>query len=132
MLFSIWFCFGLLYSYLMLFCWFNFLDMKAVKELYERRQEKKIGGQYIFYILTLFLGSKTMQWVGGNYSRIQMKWLRLPVKVLKCVRRSGVYMFELGVKGINNVLDALGEICRNTVFSVVVVKWLTTERTNHN
>ena len=22
----------------LLFCWFNFLDMKAVKELYERRQ----------------------------------------------------------------------------------------------
>ena len=40
----------------MLFCWYNFLDMKAVKELYERRQEKKIGGQDIFYILPLFLG----------------------------------------------------------------------------
>ena len=24
-------------------CWFEFLDMKAVKELYERRQEEKIG-----------------------------------------------------------------------------------------
>ena len=29
----------------------------------ERRQEKKIGGQDIFYILTLFLGSTTIQWV---------------------------------------------------------------------
>ena len=27
-----------------LFCWFNFLDMKAAKELYERGQEEKIGG----------------------------------------------------------------------------------------
>ena len=35
--------------------------MKALKELYERRQEKKIGGQYIFYILPLFLGSTTIQ-----------------------------------------------------------------------
>ena len=29
-----------------LFCWFNFLDMKAVKKLYDRRQEEKI---YILY-----------------------------------------------------------------------------------
>ena len=29
----------------MLFCGFNFLDMKAVKELYKRRQEEKIGGK---------------------------------------------------------------------------------------
>ena len=41
----------------MLSCWFNFLDMKAVKELYERRQEEMIGGQDIFYILPLILGS---------------------------------------------------------------------------
>ena len=47
----------------MLFCWFNFLNMKAVKELYERRQEKKIGNKDIFYILPLFLGSTTIQWV---------------------------------------------------------------------
>ena len=46
-----------------LFCWFNFLDMKAVKKLYERRQEEKIGFQDIFYILPLFLGSTTIQWV---------------------------------------------------------------------
>ena len=45
----------------MLFCWFNFLDMKAVKELFERRQEEKIGGQDIFYILPLFLDSTTIQ-----------------------------------------------------------------------
>ena len=31
--------------------------MKATKELYERRQEEKIEGQDIFYILPLFLGS---------------------------------------------------------------------------
>ena len=37
--------------------------MKAAKELYERRQEEKIGGQDIFYILPLFLGSTTIQWV---------------------------------------------------------------------
>ena len=29
----------------------------------ERRQEKKTGSQDIFYILTLFLGSTTIQWV---------------------------------------------------------------------
>ena len=46
-----------------LFCWFNILDMKAVKELYERRQEEKIGAQDIFYILPLFLGSTTIQQV---------------------------------------------------------------------
>ena len=37
--------------------------MKAVKELYKRRQEEKIGGQDIFYFLPLFLGSITIQWV---------------------------------------------------------------------
>ena len=31
--------------------------MKATKEFYERRQEEKIEGQDIFYILPLFLGS---------------------------------------------------------------------------
>ena len=51
---------GLFYSYPMLLCWFNFLDMKAVKELYERRQKKKIGGEDIFYILPLFLGPTTI------------------------------------------------------------------------
>ena len=37
--------------------------MKAVKELYERRQEEEIGGQDILYILPLFLGSTTIRWV---------------------------------------------------------------------
>ena len=37
--------------------------MKAVKELYERRQEKKIGGEDIFYILPLFLGLTIIQCV---------------------------------------------------------------------
>ena len=44
----------------MLSCWYNFLDMKAVKELYKRRR-KKIGDKDIFYILHLFLGSTTIQ-----------------------------------------------------------------------
>ena len=47
----------------MQFCWFNFLDMNVAKELYERRQEKRIGGEDIFYILPLFLGSTTILWV---------------------------------------------------------------------
>ena len=37
--------------------------MKAEKELSERSQEEKIGSQNIFYILPLFLGSTTIQWV---------------------------------------------------------------------
>ena len=49
--------------YFMLSYWFNFLDMKAVKELYAGRQEEKIEGQDIFYIFPLFLGSTTIQWV---------------------------------------------------------------------
>ena len=36
-------------------------DMKATNELYERRQEEKIGGQDIFYILPIFLGSTIIQ-----------------------------------------------------------------------
>ena len=65
-----------LFSYPMLFCRFHFLDMKAVKELYG----KKKGGQDISYILTLFLGLTTIQWV-RNYSWIQIKWQRLQDKV---------------------------------------------------
>ena len=38
LLFNIWLHSGLFYSYPMLSCWFNFLDMKAVKELYERKR----------------------------------------------------------------------------------------------
>ena len=37
-LIAIWLHSGLFYSYPTLSCWFNFLDMKAVKELYERRR----------------------------------------------------------------------------------------------
>ena len=37
--------------------------MKAVKDLYERRQEKKIGSQDVSNILSLFLGSTTILWV---------------------------------------------------------------------
>ena len=59
---AIWLYSELFYSYPMLSCWFNFLDMKAVKELYERRQEEKICGQDIFYILSLYLDSTTIQW----------------------------------------------------------------------
>ena len=33
----------------------------------ERRQEKKIGGQDIFYILTLFLVSTNILWVGKSF-----------------------------------------------------------------
>ena len=36
--------------------------MKVIKESYER-QEEKIGGKDIFYILPLFLSSTTIQWV---------------------------------------------------------------------
>ena len=37
-----------------------FLNMKAVKELYERRQEKKIRDRDVFYILHLVLGLSTI------------------------------------------------------------------------
>ena len=40
----------------MLSCWFNVLDMKAVKELYERRQEEKIEGQDIFLYFAFISG----------------------------------------------------------------------------
>ena len=40
-----------------------FAGLTSCKEFYERKQEKKIGGQYIFYILPLFLGSTSIQWV---------------------------------------------------------------------
>ena len=36
------------------------MDIKAIKELYERRQEEKVGGPVIFYILPLFLDSTTI------------------------------------------------------------------------
>ena len=37
-----------------------------------------------------------------------MKWLHLPVLVLKCVSYSRVYMSEFGVQGVKNVLDSFG------------------------
>ena len=50
-----------------------------------------------------------------------MKWLCLPVKVLKCVSCSWVYMSKFGVQGFNNVFGTFGEICLNAVFLGVVV-----------
>ena len=38
-----------------------------------------------------------------------MKWLHLPVKVLKHVSCSWVYMSEFGVQGVNNVSDTFGK-----------------------
>ena len=58
LLFAIWLYSGLFYSYPVLSCWFE--SIKAAKELYERQKEK-VGGQDIFYILPLFLGSTTIQ-----------------------------------------------------------------------
>ena len=40
-----------------------------------------------------------------------MKWLRLPAKMLKCVSHSYLYMSKFDIQGMNNVLDAFGEIC---------------------
>ena len=65
-------------------------------ELYERRQEEKIGGQDICYILPLFLGSTTIQWARKVFLNTK-NWLRLPVKVLKCVSRSWVYISKFGI-----------------------------------
>ena len=62
LLFGIWLHSGLFYSYPTLSCWFNILNMRAVKELYERRQEEKIRSQDIFYILPLFQGLTPIQW----------------------------------------------------------------------
>ena len=86
LLFAIWLHSELFFSYPMLSCWFNFLDIKAVKELYERKQEK-IGSQDIFYFCLYFWVQQQFSgW--GNSSWIQMKWFRLQVKVLKCVSHS--------------------------------------------
>ena len=49
-----------------------------------------------------------------------MKWFRLPVKALKCVSRSWVYMSKFGVQGVNNVSDAFEEVC--PLFGVISCK----------
>ena len=61
--------------------------LDVCKEITEgKKTGKEDMRQDIFYTLTLFLGSTTFcGW--GNHSRIQMKWLHLPDKVLKCVSR---------------------------------------------
>ena len=72
--------------YSMLFCWFHFLDfLFPGKEWYE----KKIGKEEMRtrYLLDFdFISGFQEPFSGwGNNSWIQMKWLCLPVKVLKCI-----------------------------------------------
>ena len=82
----IWLRFGLLSFYTP--CYFAGLTWiwRLKRNYMDRRQEKKIEGQDIFYILTLLLGSTIIQWV-INYSWIQMKYVRLRDKVSKCISR---------------------------------------------
>ena len=51
-----------------------------------------------------------------------MKWLNLPVKVLKCVSHSWVYMSKFWYLKRYQRVRGFGEICLNLVFSVVVIK----------
>ena len=96
MLFGIRLHSGLFYSYPTLSCWFNFLDMKAVRELYNRRQEEKLGGEDIFYILPLFLGSTTIQSVRKFFQNTSE-------------------MVASPSQGVKNVLVVLGYIYPNVV-----------------
>ena len=84
LLFGIWLHSGLFYFYLTLSCWFNFLDIKNTKELYERRREEKIGGQYITFIFCLYFWVQQPFRGWGNSSWIQMKWLSPSQGVKMC------------------------------------------------
>ena len=84
----------LFFCYLTPFWVILFLDMKAVKEFYERRQEEKIRGQDIIYILPLFLGSITIRRVRKFFLN---KNEDVKMKMLKCVSRSWVNMSKFGI-----------------------------------
>ena len=75
-------------------CYFaglNSWSMKAVKELYEIKQEEKIGGQDIFYILLLFLGSTTIQLVRKLFPNTN----EMVVSPTQGVSRSWEYMSKI-------------------------------------
>ena len=85
----------------------------------ERRQEKKIGYQDIVYILNLFLDSTTIQWVRKLFLN-PLEMVASPRQGVKNVLVVLWYICpNLGFEGVNNVLDALVEICLNPVFLVV-------------
>ena len=69
----------------------------------ERRQEKKIGGEDIFYILTLFLGSTTIQWLRKSF---------LNLNEMVASPRQGVKMYK----------SLFGRYVHYSVFLGVVVK----------
>ena len=70
--------------------------MKTTKELHERRQEEKIEGQDIFYILRLFLGSTAIQWVMKFFLNTN-EMVESPCESVKCVSRFWVYMPKFGI-----------------------------------
>ena len=86
---------GLFYSYPTLPCWFNVLDMKAVKELYERR-EKNIGYDDIFYIFPLFLSSTTIEWVRKFFLNTN-EMVESPCQGVKICQSFCIYMSIFGI-----------------------------------
>ena len=85
-LFSIGLYPGLFYSNPTLSCWFNFLDMKAKRNYMKRDRKRRLEANVSFRFCLYFWVQHPFS-TRRNSSWIQMKWLRLPVKVLKCVSR---------------------------------------------
>ena len=92
MLFAIWLHSGLFYSYPMLSCWFNFLDMKAVKELYENIViERRRRYLLYFAFISRF----------NNHSVVTLcRWpakQTIPLSVLARNQTKGFWTWNLGV-----------------------------------
>ena len=82
------------------FAAFRSWSMKAVKKIYGKKTGKEIGYQDIFYILTIFLGSTTIQ---------RVRKLFLDPNEMAASLRQGVKIF-LSLPGIyiqNLVFEAL-------------------------
>ena len=84
----------------------------------ERGQEKKIGGQGIFYILPLFLGSTTIQWVTKLFLNTNEMVASPSQSVKICLSFLGIHIQIWYLRR----LTLLRKYVHYSAFSVVVVK----------
>ena len=82
----------------------------------ERRLEKKIGGQDIFYILTLFLDSTTIQLVRKLFLNPNEMVVSPRQGVKMCYSFPGICVQNLVFKALKMCSTPLGEICQDPVF----------------
>ena len=102
------------------FAAFRSWSMKAVKEIYGKKTGKEIGYQDIFYILTIFLGSTTIQRVRKLFldPNEMAASLRQGVKIFLSL--PGIYIQNLVFEALKMCKTLWGRYIYYSVFSVVV------------